>query len=343
MFREAKIKNAFLDKLYMSEKIWNYLSLHEPPRLGWGGDWKVIANEEVSTPKSIALPLTLATRLPKYMNTIYAVKRGDIELIFFSRTSRDFSSFIEKVGRWLDFLQYNHYILVHGAKIYFYWTPWKKRFPTSCVVGGLGEAEVNTGFTSDKREVIIFRSEEALKVFIHETFHLFGLDIAFASDKLQRQGDECMKKIYGPTCIGNLYEIYTETWARIIYTFYSSDNLKQFTNLIQKQQNFSRHQARLVSNYRHDCQDHSNVESTSVFAYYEGTAQMLSRLDAFWEFCCHWNHPLVLKMLPKKEITHAFCNLVANTRLLSRTKKNSLIWNGKSLRMTAKRQTKRQA
>lgn len=99
----------------------------------------------------------------------------------------------------------------------------------------LGEEHVNTAFTATcprKSEIIVFRKEEWFKVFMHETFHNFGLDFS------DMNNDVCNKiilSIFPVETDVNLYEAYTEFWARIMNSLFCSyillkdkRNLKQF-------------------------------------------------------------------------------------------------------------------
>jgi hypothetical protein len=64
--------------------------------------------------------------------------------------------------------------------VYFYFTSLQKILPSSSL-DVINEHHVNTGFTSTcptDSEIIIYRKEEWLKVFIHETFHNFALDFS---------------------------------------------------------------------------------------------------------------------------------------------------------------------
>jgi L-rhamnose isomerase len=65
-------------------------------------------------------------------------------------------------------------------KIYIYHTSLLKILPNTNV-DILNENNVNTAFTRtcpSNSEIVVFRKEEWFKVFIHETFHSFGIDFA---------------------------------------------------------------------------------------------------------------------------------------------------------------------
>ena len=102
----------------------------------------------------------------------------------------------------------------------------------------LDELNVNTAFTascvphqhSSEMEIIIFRKEEWFKVFIHETFHSFGLDFSGLSESAHHHCRAEILSIFPVKSDVNLYEAYTECWAEIInvcfcaaFKGYSSD------------------------------------------------------------------------------------------------------------------------
>ncbi len=78
----------------------------------------------------------------------------------------------------------------------------------------LGPVNVNTGysyFCAPKGEIVLYRREEWKKVFIHETFHAYGLDFSCDSNKLISR----VKKLFPVRSEHKVSEAYTETWARI--------------------------------------------------------------------------------------------------------------------------------
>lgn len=143
---------------------------------------------------------------------------------------------IEKYNEYLHIITTWLYILNNYASkecsgnlnIYFYFTSLKKNLPNSNIYI-LDETNVNTAFTttcSKDSEIVIFRKEEWLKVFIHETFHNFGLDFSTLNNDLT---NGCINNIYKVKSSINAYEAYTEFWAEIINatlcSYYDTDNL----------------------------------------------------------------------------------------------------------------------
>lgn len=92
----------------------------------------------------------------------------------------------------------------------------------------LDQENINTAFTRLCSEIIIFRNEEWFKVFIHETFHNFNLDF---SNMDVHKCNQIIKNIFFVNSKVNLYESYTEFWARIInISFISYLNVNNFNN-----------------------------------------------------------------------------------------------------------------
>jgi hypothetical protein len=110
--------------------------------------------------------------------------------------------------------------------IYMYFTPFLKRVPDSNTVI-LGADHVNTAFTYScipEGEIVLYREEEWKKVFIHETFHSFGLDFG---DYEHHHVKKRLHRIFPVKSDFELTETYTEMWARIIHTaFVSYSSLK---------------------------------------------------------------------------------------------------------------------
>ena len=83
----------------------------------------------------------------------------------------------------------------------------------------LGALNCNSGLTygcQNDGSVFIYREEEWLKVFIHETFHCLCLD--FNSLHCGDLNKKFKKDITNVNSDLNLYESYTEFWATIIHS-----------------------------------------------------------------------------------------------------------------------------
>ena len=127
-----------------------------------------------------------------------------------------------------------------SLNVYFYMTPFRKNIPavTPSTREGdpLSAIHVNTGVTKNCQEhgeIIIYRFEEWFKVFIHETMHNFNMD--FIESDLSQMNQHLRDAFYIPRGDVLLFETYTETWARIIYTMfdaYFNPNVRNQTSFI---------------------------------------------------------------------------------------------------------------
>jgi len=117
--------------------------------------------------------------------------------------------------------------------LYVYFTPFKKILPNNQLIT-LNSEHVNTAYTSGCREnteTVIFRQEEWFKVFIHETFHNFGLDF---SNMNMNNTDSKLNKIFNVNIEYKLYESYCETWARIINVMFYTYNKLHNNDIVNK-------------------------------------------------------------------------------------------------------------
>ena len=199
-----------------------------------------------------------------------------------------------------------------------YLTPFLKTLPVSN--GTVLSAEhINTAFTMccvPDGEITIYREEEWFKVFIHETFHAYGLDFGLHDSASLLK---TMKSVFPIKSDFNPCEAYTETWARIIncalYSFLSMENDKDkgikasetfllyVTFCLELERLFAVHQmTKILSfmglNYKdlYDKREKSAYlrqqlykEDTHVFAYYVLTAVFLNDYKQFIEWCGETN------------------------------------------------------
>jgi len=116
-----------------------------------------------------------------------------------------------------------------------YLCPHKKELPQAQFTV-LGPSHVNGGVTTacpTNGEICIYREEELFKVFIHETFHAFGLDWSnMISSELRGK----LKALFPISSTMDVSETYTEFWATIfncLFTaFYLRDNYNNKENFL---------------------------------------------------------------------------------------------------------------
>ena len=254
-----------------------------------------------------------------------------------------YNNYIDNIMKWLVVVdKYSSKNCAKELTIYFYFTSQEKNIPGSNIFI-LDERHVNTAFTSTCptiSEIVIFRKEEWFKVFIHETFHNFGLDFSGLNN------DSCNKiilNIFPVKSEVNLYEAYSETWAKIINAILCSYNsltnksdidefLNNFLFFINLERSFCCFQMVKVldfMNLTYEClykkDDEFNVlrntfykENTNVLAYYVITYILLNNVGDFLNWCFKNNTQLLQfeKIIGKQE---EFCKLLIEKKYKSNT------------------------
>jgi len=111
-----------------------------------------------------------------------------------------------------------------SLNVYFYMTPFKKQRPARGASGDdaiLSAIHVNTGLTRSCEthgEIVVYRTEEWFKVFVHESMHNFNMD--FIDQDLRDANTQLRRTFCIPHDDVLVFETYTETWARIINTMF---------------------------------------------------------------------------------------------------------------------------
>jgi hypothetical protein len=259
---------------------------------------------------------------------------------------------IEKYNKYLHIIATWIYILnTYASKecsvnlnIYFYFTSLKKNLPNSNI-HILDETNVNTAFTTTcarDSEIVIFRKEEWLKVFIHETFHNFGLDFSTLNNDIT---NECIHNIYKVKSNINAYEAYTEFWAEIINALFCSyyDTTNNDINTFLSNCEFYINFERIYSTFQlvktldfmglqyHDLYSNTKQseilrenlykENTNVLAYYIIKTVLMNNYQGFLSWCKTNN----LSLLDFKKTTgnqKQFCEFIVKNY-----KKQSLLDN----------------
>jgi hypothetical protein len=83
---------------------------------------------------------------------------------------------------------------------------------------------LNSGYTESYKELVIYRKEEFLKVFIHECFHLFCLEF---SETYTTQYKEMLRSIFKVESDYLLFESVCEYWARTLNCAFVSFFMKK--------------------------------------------------------------------------------------------------------------------
>jgi len=198
--------------------------------------------------------------------------------------------------------------------IYIYPTKFKKKLPPPRG-HEIGVENINTAFTTrcptNSGEIIIYREEEWRKVFIHETFHCFCLDVA---PHIEADIHTGLSDLFTVSSKFNMAEAYSETWARIINAAYASyistkkggDCLEEFSVYfyfsIEIERMFSLMQMNKILNFQNlnfDNLTNRNVSyredpATNVFGYYILTGIMMNGYVDFILWCQNNNTNLFM-------------------------------------------------
>jgi len=220
---------------YDIKKIQNSLDITKPNNFNYNSFPEIIRQhiDELSL-SEISYTFSLFNRSIK---VVFIVEDANIELKI-----NTYNKYVDSIIMWLHILNlYSSKQCANSLVIYFYFTSLEKKLPVSNI-HILDEKHINTAFTTTcpkDSEIVIFRHEEWFKVFIHETFHNFGLDFSDINN------DNChdhLLKIFKVNSLVNSYEAYTEFWAEIINasfcSFYSLKNVNRLNDTITNQKEF---------------------------------------------------------------------------------------------------------
>jgi len=247
---------------------------------------------------------------------------------------RLYNKYMESICMWLYILNiYCSKECANTLTIYFYFTSLEKSLPSSNI-HILNEINVNTAFTTTcpkDSEIVVFRKEEWFKVFIHETFHNFGLDFSMMNDE---KFNVCILNIFKVNSKVNSYEAYAEFWAEIMNalfcSFHSIKNKNDVNGFLSNSEfyiNFERTYSYfqlvktldfmgllyqdLYSNTKHSIIVRENLykENTNVLSYYIIKCVLMNNYQGFLGWC-HKNNLSLLNF--KKTIGNQgqFCKFI---------------------------------
>ena len=136
-----------------------------------------------------------------------------------------------KMYIWLSFLdKYANDNCSMTLNIYIFLTENEKKLTAEEPV--IEPINANTAFTyscQKNNEICVYRKEECFKVFIHETFHSFGLDFSSESQILANTIISSAFRFTNKTIDFKIYESYCETWAQVInilFMLYTYDKIE---------------------------------------------------------------------------------------------------------------------
>jgi len=230
-----------------------------------------------------------------------------------------YTKYVQMMYRWLHIC--GKYATKHCTKtltIFLYLTPFAKNLPANTTTT-LGAEHVNTAFTMacvPNGQLVLFREEEWFKVFIHETFHTYGLD--FSQSNIAEL-KKTLISLFPIKSDFDIYEAYTETWARVINCALCSfealenknnnNNKKAFLENIhfclEMERMFALYQCVKVLGFMgmdyadlyepgsHTLRTQLYRENTHVFSYYVLTAIFLNDTQGFLLWCKNHNEVLL--------------------------------------------------
>jgi hypothetical protein len=306
------------------------------------------------------------------INIIFLTEDGNPEELIDT-----YNNYVDNMLVWLYIVDgYASRNCASDLKIYVYHTSLLKNLPKTNVEI-LNENNVNTAFTRTcpaNSEIVVFRKEEWFKVFIHETFHNFGLD--FSGMNMTGCNNKILS-IFPVKSDVNLYEAYTEFWARLMNSLFCSfihmkqpNNVDEFLSNAEVFINFERIFSffQMVKVLKFMDMSYINLyekngdseyvrktlykEDTSVLSYYVLTLILFNNYQEFLSWCNTNNTSLLqfkkttynldsfCKFIEKKYKTRNMLDGVSCTEKLvtsvNRTskKRKSLLYIANNLRMT---------
>lgn len=236
---------------------------------------------------------------------------------------------VEKMTLWLNVVtRISKSRCSKRLSVYLYLLDEKKALPSEATEN-IGPVHANSAFADvcgKNSSIVIYRKEEWLKVFIHETFHAFGLDYA---EMDLSQFDKFLSKMTGLQMDFGPTEMYAETWARILNVcltaYYCTSGRREFVNscisLLTCERAYSMYQCVKILNsmgiaaFQMFSKDKQSVkhrqlaygERTHIFSYYIATAVLMNNYGGFIHFC-EVRNKQYLPFDDSKENLRAFAN-----------------------------------
>ena len=291
-----------------------------------------------------AFPSQIRKHIDEYSMSLltysFHLYERDITILFLTEDGSP-ENLIEIYNNYVDYMLVWLYIVdgyssrscANELKIFIYHTNLLKILPSSNIEI-LDENNVNTAFTRtcpSNSEIVVFRKEEWFKAFMHETFHNFGLDF---SDMNLNTCNSKILSIFPVNSEVNLFESYTEFWARLMNTLFCAYiNMKTKNDVdefllnaeffISFERIFSFFQVVKILNFmslsytnlyeKSDLSENMRrtlyKENTNVLSYYIITLILFNNYQEFLSWC-NTNNTSLLQF--KKTISNLdkFCNFI---------------------------------
>ena len=228
-------------------------------------------------------------------------------------SKKDFDQLLKSIWMWLYIISKHPQIeCVKQLEMTLAFLPHKKVF-TGFDANGNNSADtfdshhVNSALTQVCQPVnrmLIYRKEECFKVFLHESFHCFGLDFSVQNNDVIHAELHRIFNLDGSIELA-AYESYTEFWGEIINmlfnAFFISHDFHSFSlcfeAILNLEQRFSQIQvAKILLLTGTTLTDFRNlVQKTHVFEYYILKSMLLLNANSFFGWCIKTN-PLFFKI-----------------------------------------------
>jgi len=204
----------------------------------------------------------------------------------------------------------------------------------------ISQINANTAYTYPCKEnnvLHIYREEEYFKVFIHETFHSFGLDFSSVNNN---NSNAKILKLFNANCDVRIFETYCETWGELINIMYIAHNstnwnsncnkwldtlIKKTEDMVYTEVKFSMFQCAKVLNYYNISYidfitnapynlsiTEKYKDNTHVLSYYIIKSMFLFNLNEYITQCISINGYTINfdKSNKIKENIEHYCNIV---------------------------------
>jgi hypothetical protein len=245
-----------------------------------------------------------------------------------------YNTYVDHILTWLYIV--NEYASQECSKkltIFIYHTSLTKELPES-PIEILDENNVNTAFTKSclkTAEIVVFRKEEWFKVLMHETFHNFGLDF---SDMNNSECKAIILSIFPVNSEVNLFEAYTEFWARIMNvlfcSYFNTKNKKNINEFLANTEYFINYESiysffQLVkilgfmnleytdlyekTSVSEDLRKTLYKEDTNVLSYYVITTILIYNYQSFLNWC-KTNNTSLLQFKKTNASQRSFCDFI---------------------------------
>lgn len=284
--------------------------------------FKIIKKQNIQPNNHIPEFVKLDLKLNKHSiyNHSFFIKNHTftVNFIFFQNeivNRKDIIQYLKHIYKWLYVaLLYSTHDCANNTTINIYFHNQTKILPNKNTE--ITKLNVNTAYTwacnknNHYNEVNIYRKEDWFKAFIHETFHLFGLDFAYVSNLSNH--NLILQKLFKIKIDFLLFETYCETWANILNSLYISYNqsyrvknthnwimniLKKMNYLLNQERGFALLQSSKILEFHNiKYSDFFNkdtinyTEKTPVFSYYIFKSILLFHLDIFISWCYKYNN-----------------------------------------------------